>query len=948
MIPFSHSLSTIAARLCARAVQFAAVLVMSGCGGGGAGDAPPAAGDVGTGSIPAYVGGTEILTLPLLQMGDKLQADVKVRLGKDYSWTLLSGGALRDRAASESASASLAVASGKADLTQPLTDATLTIKRLHVGKRVFANVRITLAGNRWSFLDQLQEVKALRMDDFASNKAIRADESHHVALSSHPASGVQRVPMQLATRSYRFCMDAQAEGADSSTLVDPGGRQLFVLKAGEPCVTIKAQEGKYSFEHRYGGTGSMRTVFLRKQNDAKKAASPPVLQSRSAAPVQLKSLTPLKANLAGPNDNNDDEYWQVRNPSYFPNTEYSDLSGQFVYSYMGIGDSQTPCTGDLHFGLTLGGLGSLFKVNKDPFGTPVSLGEKLGCPNASAIGYGIPYTVSTFCFGHWPQERCSSTGSSDRSAVAYNSGFLQDPRTIHPIQLAINNLSGNRFEVLSQTDLTNESPFGLWGLGLLPGDDGKLLGSLPGVAAGSLTVLSSRYFPNGLPFGFRFEAGEVALFKGTYCTGSVVVTSDDRIAGQIGIDINDYPYRPVYETYKSIRLGGATQATFFSIDDYLRNDVRRESFKQIICTNSDALFGDLVVTVETVDMVISTNECEACNLSGLNFSGHNLVGARLSNADLAGAILTKVDLSGADLRAANLQGADLSYANLDGANLCNAFLNPSPLGGGPTQLPGAHLRDTNLAGADLSSANFSFASFYSSGSPTVQTKCDTYVASGSASATNATISNTSFESAYMANVDMSAAKGQGVVFTNAALFGVSFVGATLTQSGSSAVGADFQNARMQGSNFTNADVSYANFTGAQLDTSANCIQAIVTSDYTKFPGFKITASDGKTCVASTQTPSTDFCVAPMFTKSPGLPRTNCTNRCADGIKSAQVPTDASCTDPKNSCSVESWNPLNTGSSRLAFRTGSCDAKGSPPPVCTGEGPFGGGNLNTCW
>jgi uncharacterized protein YjbI with pentapeptide repeats len=92
--------------------------------------------------------------------------------------------------------------------------------------------------------------------------------------------------------------------------------------------------------------------------------------------------------------------------------------------------------------------------------------------------------------------------------------------------------------------------------------------------------------------------------------------------------------------------------------------------------------------------LMSTKQCENCDLSnsGLvmaNLRGANLRGANLSRVNLSRADLTGADLTGADLTGASLNGANLAGANLAGANLMGADLRD------------AYLMNTNLIGVDL-------------------------------------------------------------------------------------------------------------------------------------------------------------------------------------------------------------------------------------------------------
>lgn len=114
-------------------------------------------------------------------------------------------------------------------------------------------------------------------------------------------------------------------------------------------------------------------------------------------------------------------------------------------------------------------------------------------------------------------------------------------------------------------------------------------------------------------------------------------------------------------------------------------------------------------SLQQVQQLMSTRECQSCdlsraglvfanlsavdltgaNLSLANLNQANLSGANLSNADLTGAVLVRANLSGADLSGANLVGADLREAYLYGANLEGANLDGAILQGAiglPTEL----------------------------------------------------------------------------------------------------------------------------------------------------------------------------------------------------------------------------------------------------------------------
>lgn len=100
--------------------------------------------------------------------------------------------------------------------------------------------------------------------------------------------------------------------------------------------------------------------------------------------------------------------------------------------------------------------------------------------------------------------------------------------------------------------------------------------------------------------------------------------------------------------------------------------------------------------------LVSTRECERCDLTRAGLVFANLQGARLQGANLSQANLNRANLSGADLRGANLTGTVLSGTNLAGADLRGADLRQADLR--EAYLAGAHLEGANLEGAVLRGA----------------------------------------------------------------------------------------------------------------------------------------------------------------------------------------------------------------------------------------------------
>lgn len=97
--------------------------------------------------------------------------------------------------------------------------------------------------------------------------------------------------------------------------------------------------------------------------------------------------------------------------------------------------------------------------------------------------------------------------------------------------------------------------------------------------------------------------------------------------------------------------------------------------------------------LQQTQQLLTTRECQACDLSNASMVYGNLARVNLRNADLSYVNFSQVDLRGADLSNADLSGAVLFSANLQGANLQGA------------NLQGADLRQAYLVGADLEGAN---------------------------------------------------------------------------------------------------------------------------------------------------------------------------------------------------------------------------------------------------
>ncbi|MDW8202944.1 MAG: pentapeptide repeat-containing protein [Cyanobacteriota bacterium SKYGB_h_bin112] len=106
--------------------------------------------------------------------------------------------------------------------------------------------------------------------------------------------------------------------------------------------------------------------------------------------------------------------------------------------------------------------------------------------------------------------------------------------------------------------------------------------------------------------------------------------------------------------------------------------------------------------LQDVRQLLSSRQCQQCNLAGSGLAYADLVGADLRGANLRGANLGRADLRGADLSGADLSHASLSGAILQGTNFTAANLNGVDLRG--AYVVNAIFQDANLSNALLKGA----------------------------------------------------------------------------------------------------------------------------------------------------------------------------------------------------------------------------------------------------
>ncbi|MEJ8836749.1 pentapeptide repeat-containing protein [Ramlibacter sp. AN1133] len=870
-------------------------------------------------AVLRYDASEEQLAIGTLQVGDLVYERVRLRLAGDRAWQLQSAGTARAPAVGEAPQAVLGGdTAGFGPGWRPAA-ATLTIHRLHIGAKVYGDVPLQLAGSTWHWghdfqpgadTRDLRELKALTMADFRANAGLVADATHHAVLHTGPQEPVQAFPLQLQAQRYRFCMERQEDGADTIRLLDAQGATQAQLKAGDPCVEAELPAGRYTLQHAYGGSGAARTVFVHPAA-AQAAAGPPTLANDDAYP----------------------EYWALYlPPEQFGNWDVYTRPGGFLALNPVLRGGTPQCRGLLDAAPQV--LGS---YTRSAGGHATSYPSETAYFRAASYGVlGPPYACRNEPLAQYWMVHGKPPGPVMVGTAGY--GYAS--------QVGLFSGAGNpvmfmyRDESLcfgSTQDIC--MPYGFAGFGtrpestaLPPIDDGALgrymdapvdaYGGLRSLALDGF-ALAARFFPNGLPHArdangnWALAAGEAALFwKTEDCNlkqqGPATILKD--------FAVEDFAFTEgmYLEPTLSLQLGPNTVATVTKGGTTTR-------FNQSGCIPF-VLDGAGISLAQTTQIDVTTNSCEYCNLAGIDLSGRKtgLKNVKLAHANLTGASLGGSDLSGADLRFTTLSGAHFGNANLDQANLCRSFLNAAPqVGAAAADLVGAHLKNANLAGAHLDGAILSFSSFYSSTDGACVADCSGARRPTCASAQEASLDDTAFNGAYLANVDMNHVTGNGTDFSGAMLFGASFRSATFGTSSVLKKRTSFIYAFLQGAQFDGANLDGATFQGAFVDrdTDNQCMQTKLPRKYLAFPGFTV----GDPCAPPTDAVA-DTCVSASYERRALRPPTGKSNTCPDLSPGPCTEGAWTATDPARSDQPNS----------------SCLA---PAPLC-GDPLFGTENL--CW
>ncbi len=356
---------------------------------------------------------------------------------------------------------------------------------------------------------------------------------------------------------------------------------------------------------------------------------------------------------------------------------------------------------------------------------------------------------------------------------------------------------------------------------------------------------------------YVLKAGEVALSESCDLKGATYIISSN---------ISQIPKAALLALpqIKAIRLGGHyTTLSLFNEENF--------SSLQVTIGMDDACLKEPIDfdTVNSIQVfnakkkvLLSSHQCDYCNLAGADLSNLSLNSVSLRYANMTNIQFNNSELEKADMRYAKFYGANLNYTDLNGSTMCGAFLNGNTLSSDrAATLTGAYLKNVNLADSNLNGANFAFANFYSETSNgCIPSDCNY---TRCASASGATLDNANFNNAYLNGTDFSNSTVLGTIFTNAVLVGTQFKNAILNRDKDTGASTNFSGAFIQGADFSNATVANTNFTSAYVDlvdVNGSLMFFKLNGSHSAFAGW--TPAGDPVCTmsaysAKTVTPSTD-------------------------------------------------------------------------------------------
>jgi uncharacterized protein YjbI with pentapeptide repeats len=841
-------------------VSALAALLLCACGSGAGDGARP----------PTPPAGGDTLHLPLLQSGDRLYENVRLALHADGSVRVLQPGA--PSGSSAAPDAVLQPALDPSQLADANTHAHLAVRRMHIGSAVYRAAEIELSQGRWRYLSRTQPSTALVGEDFRLNPTLAATHDHRLVLHSAPGvSSTARIALE--NRAYRFCMPAQAEGADEITIVAPGGAVLVRLRAGDDCVSVTPRAAIYELRHSYGGQGSSRLVFF-----GRDPAQPHASLRQAAARPPWRAVAGSSEQWAlyavwNQADGTSGGGFLTAGGLVTPSATFARIGG-YVQANGGGGSANVqgggmplPMANPAAASALFDAL-NFWQVNFDASGNATTVGSVFACSSCvvAPLGNGGTPVVATpafFVSSMVPFAIQPQASGSDRWR-------LQMPGA-----------DGNAHSLGFPNGPTLRASWFTWeGSGVV--QPASALDGLQPVTSFAQAAVFRRmlqYRPEGLGSAELPPEGSVALFNTNDCSGPAMVFRGPGIEDPV-LQVQGLPGLlpggSLGNFAGAFKLGPLTTATVYAQPDY-------QGESQVLttagCISQAAGWGaaawtaqSLTVASNPVQMVFDTNSCVQCNLAGVDFTPYDVSGLVLNQSDLSGAIFNGKDLSNAQMQQAQLHGTEFNQANLYQANLCGASLNALPTSAGRTtqaaSLIGANLHNANLNATHLEQAIFDNANFYSDVQGACSTDCSM---NGCASAHGATIAGAQFANAFMSYVDFGAARGPAS-FANAVLVGASFAGADLSANAGGST--SFAGAFLMGADFSHAVLTDGIFAGAFYDTTGSACWAFalpqsnvqfpsvptmtITSPGTAGASYSCGTSTGQTtgtCVAVTYQPS---------------------------------------------------------------------------------------------
>ena len=899
-------------------------LTLAACMGGD----PPSAPEVGVAPPPAFLLAAGqpanwalsdgAMYLPSLRSGAVMYRDVRLTLSADGNWAVTSFAPDTDRGQVPAARLEPPL-----DLAAPVSAATkseLKIRRLHRGDRVESETLIQLEGNRWHMAKFTSELSAISAHDFANNPSLVARSNHVVALPTGPAIDTQRFPIELKSRPYRLCAEAASSGSDTIRLLDATGRALATAQSGEPCKTLQITAGRYTMEHTYTGSGPHRQVYFRQRGSQTRtvATAATALKSQVQISAQVMPLTQTQAQALS--QLGDEEYWalELANPRAAGNYLYApSCSEPFMTGFSWAGYNQSLNFDITDYTATYLNDTNLFRVTRDGAGQ-IFLTSNRSCINAGEVSVldarRLPYLIGI--------------ATNSASSISVPLPFVRPLVNGSPVSFLNTNQNPD-----GSFNLYTQASSEIFGRPLYPtrffGVDSNAQLSTSFTPDLQRFNPTYRYFPNGID-ATKLAAGEVAMYPlNTACQGpAVVIKGTAKVSGLWSPNtpgtFNEAVFSdPVFGALGFLSVITGPNATvdvvlppgsnlFDAKSGLPAKPVRIDSTG--VCTQTGPYFysaggyggpqfpaSALHVTLETVELVASSRDCESCNLDGLDFTvlatspgGCNLAGANFSFSDMREVNMSGCNLKGANLSSAALAGSSLVNANLDGAVLISANLN-APAGALAAKLTGAYLRNADLSKANATGVDFSNASFFSlSGDPSACLGANGGIGpSICATAQGATFTDADFNGAYLAGLNLAKS-----TILNASFFGANLTAANLTgviagsanDTGGTGKGVSFINAVLLGATFPDSSIYGANFAGSYVDTDTSTAKLIayvtLTPDHAGFPGLSQPVDPTATtpvCISVTQSAANLNLMAGWQYSTPAkLPVTNNLNTCPNG------------------------------------------------------------------